>query len=101
MKKLNIAVIGQGRSGRDIHGTYLLTEEGKRLYQVVAVADWNEDRRKRAKEAFGCDVYEDYREFYKRDDIDLVVNSTFSYEHYPITMDLLAHKMNVIVENLN
>ncbi len=98
MKKLNIAIIGQGRSGRDIHGAYFLTEEGQKLYNVVAVAEWNEKRRERAKETFHCDVYEDYRDFYKRDDIDLVVNSTYSYEHFPVTMDLLSHKMNVIVE---
>lgn len=98
MKKLNVAIIGQGRSGRDIHGQYFLTEHGKEHFNVVAVADWNADRRARAKETFGCDVYEDYTEFYKRDDIDFVVNSTFSYEHYPITLDLLEHKMNVIVE---
>ena len=25
MRKLNVAIIGQGRSGRDIHGAFLLT----------------------------------------------------------------------------
>lgn len=98
MKKLNVAIIGQGRSGRDIHGEYLLKDEAKKLFNVVAVVDWMEGRREKAKKEFGCDVYEDYTELYKRDDIDLVVNSTFSYEHYPITMDLLEHKMNVLVE---
>lgn len=98
MRKLNVAIIGQGRSGRDIHGTYLLTKEGKELFNVVAVVDWMEERRKRAAETFGCDTYEDYTELFKRDDIDFVVNSTFSYEHFPITMDLLNHKMNVVVE---
>ncbi len=98
MKKLNIALIGQGRSGRDIHGEYLLTDEAKKLFNVVAVVDWMEGRREKAKKEFCCDVYEDYKELYKRNDIDLVLNSTFSYEHYPITMDLLEHKMNVLVE---
>lgn len=98
MKKLNAAIIGQGKSGCKIHGAYFSTDEAKKLYHVAAVVDWNKDRRDRAQEAFGCDTYEDYRELYKRDDIDLVVNATFSYEHFPITMDLLAHKMNVLVE---
>lgn len=98
MKKLNVAIIGQGRSGRDIHGVYFLKDEAKELFNVVAIVDWMEERRNRAKNDFGCDVYEDYTELYKRDDIDLVVNSTFSYEHMPITIDLLNHKMNVIVE---
>lgn len=98
MKKLNVAIIGQGRSGRNIHGQYFLTEGGKKLFNVVAVVDWMEERRNRAKDEFNCDVYEDYRELFNRDDIDVVVNSTFSYEHYPITMDLLEHKLNVVVE---
>ena len=41
-----------------------LTEKGKELFNVVAVADLIEVRREKAKEAFGCDVYEDYRAFY-------------------------------------
>lgn len=98
MKKLNLAIIGQGRSGYSIHGKYLLTENGKELFNVVAVVDYAEDRRKRAAEEFGCDTYEDYRELFKRNDIDFVVASTFSNERYPVVMDLINHKFNVIAE---
>lgn len=97
MKKLNVAVIGQGRSGRDIHGEYLLNK-GKELYNVVAVVDALEIRRNRAKEEFGCDVYETYQELFNRKDIDLVINSTFSHMHPSVTIDLLNHGFNVIVE---
>ena len=97
-KKLNVAIIGQGRSGRDIHGAYLLTDDAKELFNVVAVVDFDEDRRKRAADEFNCDTYEDYKELFNRNDIDFVVASTFSNLHYPVTMDLLNHKMNVIVE---
>lgn len=98
MKKLNVAIIGQGRSGRDIHGSYFLAEVSKKYYNVVAVVDALEVRRKRAAEEFGCDVYADYTELFSRNDIDLVVNSTFSHMHYPVTMDLLKHGLNVVVE---
>ena len=98
MKKLNVAIIGQGRSGRDIHGRYFLGEESKKYYNVVAVVDKMESRRNRAAEEFGCPVYEDYKALFDRKDIDLVVNSTFSQLHYPITMDLLNHGFNVVVE---
>ena len=41
MKKLNIALIGQGRSGRDIHGVYFKSE--KNIYfNVVAVVERDE-----------------------------------------------------------
>ena len=98
MRKLNVAVIGQGRSGYSIHGAYFKTEKGRDLFNVVAVVDYEEDRRERAAAEFGCDTYADYRELFGRDDIDFVVASTYSNERFPVVMDLLNHKMNVIAE---
>ena len=95
--RIRVAIIGQGRSGRDIHGAFFRSPANTK-FQVVAVADLIEGRRARAREEYGCEVYADYREFFNRKDIDLVVNSTFSHEHYPVTMDLLRHGLNVVVE---
>lgn len=97
MKKLRVAIIGQGRSGRDIHGAFFRSEENEK-YEVVAVVDALADRRERAKAEYGCDVYDDYRKLYDRKDIDLVINSTFSHMHYHVSMDLLTHGFNVVVE---
>ena len=97
MKKLRVAIIGQGRSGRDIHGAYLLSPENDR-FEVVAVVDAIADRRERAKKDFGCDTYEDYRELFDRKDIDLIVNSSFSHQHYAIAKDCLEHGYNVLNE---
>ncbi len=96
MKKIKVAIIGQGRSGRSIHGRYFLS--GQEKYQVVAVADQLEKRRKTAGELFGCDTYEDYHSLLKRDDIDLVVNASYSQQHVPITLDLLNSRFNVLCE---
>ena len=73
MKKLNVAIIGQGRSGRDIHGAFFKSENNTK-FNVVAVVDSLDERRIRAKEEYGCDVYADYRALFGRDDIDLVIN---------------------------
>lgn len=97
MKKLNVAIIGQGRSGRDIHGKYFRSEDNDK-YNVVAVVDAIKERRERAKEEYGCDVYADYTELFGRNDIDIVVNSTFSHQHADIAIDLLNHGFNVISE---
>lgn len=98
MEKLKLAIIGQGRSGRNIHGHYLKSEYND-LYEVVAIVDQDAQRRARALEEYpGCQVYADYTELFARDDLDLVVNSTYSNLHYPITKDLLLHKFNVLVE---
>lgn len=98
MKKLRVAIIGQGRSGRDIHGSYFLSEANTQ-YEVVAVVDALEDRRERAAMEFGCPVFASYTELFPlRDSIDLVVNSTFSYLHAPITLELVNHGFNVVCE---
>ncbi len=97
MKKLNVAIIGQGRSGRDIHGKFFKSDLNTK-YNVVAVVDAIEERRVRAKEEWGCDVYADYRELFGRTDIDVVVNSTFSHMHADVSIDLLEHGFNVVCE---
>ncbi len=98
MKKLNLAIIGQGRSGRDIHGEYLKSDSNA-IFQVVAVVERDPQRRARALEEYpGCEVFENYTELYGRTDIDLVTNASYSREHFEVTKDLIEHGFNVIVE---
>ena len=97
MSTINVAIIGQGRSGRDIHGAYFRSDRNTH-FKVVAVVDALEERRIRAKEEYGCDVYASYQELFERKDIDLVINSTFSHLHAPVSIDLLEHGFNVICE---
>jgi predicted dehydrogenase len=96
MKQLNIAIIGQGRSGRDIHGKYLLTDTEK--FKIVYVVDQIEERRKKAEKEYGCQTFSDYKELFGRQDIDFVVNTSFSHQHLPITIDLFRHGFNVLCE---
>ena len=98
MKRLNVAIIGQGRSGKDIHGTYHRSEANK-YYSVKYVVEADEFRRKVSEERYpGCKTFENYRELFACDDIDLVVNASYSEMHYPITKELLLHGKNVLVE---
>lgn len=98
MKKLKVAIIGQGRSGKDIHGTFFLSERNK-WYDVAYVVDMDERRRNVSLERYpGCKVFATYQELFEHKDIDLVVNATYSNMHYAITKDLLEHGFNVLVE---
>ena len=62
MKELNIAIIGQGRSGRDIHGSHFKSERNEN-FNVCSVVEVDPERRQRALEEYpGCKVYEDYKD---------------------------------------
>jgi len=95
VKRIRTAIIGQGRSGRDIHGAYLATD---RRFKIVAAADFIKDRRERAAGEYGCDVYKDYREILARKDIDLVVNASFSHMHVPISLECLKAGFHTLSE---
>ena len=97
MKKLRIAIIGQGRSGRGIHGEYFLSAANQK-FEVVAIVDAIPERLEKGMKEFGCDGYSDYRELFTRKDIDLIVNASFSHLHYAIAKDCLSHGYNVLNE---
>lgn len=97
MKKMRVAIIGQGRSGRDIHGAFFKSANND-FCDVVCVVEADGERRNKAAEEYGCDVCADYTELFGRKDIDLVVNASYSHMHYPISRDLLAHGFNVLTE---
>ena len=98
MKKLNLAIIGQGRSGKDIHGVYYISDKNQ-YYTVKYVVDADERRREISKKRYkGCEVFDDYRKLFDKNDIDVVVNASYSHMHFEITKDLLEHGFNVLVE---
>lgn len=98
MKKLNVAVIGQGRSGRDIHGKFLHTEANI-WFNVKYVVEQSEIRREIAeKEWPEATVLSSHEQLYGKKDVDLVVNATYSHLHAPITRALIEHGFNVLCE---
>lgn len=96
MKKLRVGVIGQGRSGHNIHVHSLSLMPEK--FQVAAVCDEIEERTNDAVENHGADAYTDYKELLKRDDLDLVVNASPSHLHVPITKEAFNAGHNVLCE---
>ena len=55
MKKLNLAIVGQGRSGRDIHGRFLKTENNK-WFNVKYIVEADDVRRAKAETEYDCIV---------------------------------------------
>ena len=95
MKKIRVAIIGQGRSGRDIHGAYLKTDA---RFKIMAAVDFLEERRRRAAAEYACDVYADYHDLFKRRDLDLIVNATYSHMHVPVSLEILKGGYNMLCE---
>ena len=93
---LRVAILGQGRSGLDIHCRYLKT--APRKFKIVAIADLLRDRRQRAASEIGCDTYADYRELLARRDLDLVVNALPSQLHPKGTIESLDAGHHTICE---
>ena len=98
MKKLNLAIIGQGRSGKDIHGKYYISESNQ-YYNVKYVVEADARRRQIAEKMYpGARAFESYESLFDIDDIDIVVNASYSDEHYSITKAFLQNGKNVLVE---
>lgn len=96
MSTIKVGIIGQGRSGRNIHAHYLSHLSDR--YTIVAVSDGLEERRASAIRDFGCNAYADYRDMLRENELDLVVNATPSQLHVPVTLELLEAGFNVLCE---
>jgi len=96
MKALRVGIIGQGRSGRNIHAEFLKKIPEK--YTIAAVADLLPDRAERARQEYGCDASTDYHDLFKRTDLDLIINASTSQYHVPITREILEAGFNVLCE---
>jgi predicted dehydrogenase len=97
MKKLNVAIIGQGRSGRDIHAkTFIGKVQDK--YNIAAVCDYISERCEPSRNETGSEVYTDYKKMLKQKNIDLVINASFSNEHVRTTHDILDAGLNVVTD---
>lgn len=95
-KVIRVGILGQGRSGRDIHGNHLIKALGQ--YKIVAVADPLPERCDRATKEYGCAACTDYRDVLKRGDLDLVVNALPSHLHVPVSLEALKAGHRVLCE---
>ena len=96
-KVLRVGVLGQGRSGHDIHVAYL--RQAPDRYQVVAVADQMPERWE-ARDQLGAKAYSDYRDLLKDRSLalDLVVNALPSYLHPKANIEALNMGYHIVGE---
>jgi scyllo-inositol 2-dehydrogenase (NADP+) len=95
-KIVKVGIIGQGRSGRDIHGNLLV--QLPEHYRITAVADSIPERQELAKKEYGCQAYASWEEMVAHEELDLIVNASPSHQHFPITLELLNRGLHVLCE---
>ena len=93
---VRVGVAGLGRSGWGMHANTLATLSSK--YQVVAVADPLEERRKEAEDRFGCQTYAQVGDMVKDGAVELVVVAMPSHLHADIAIEAMRAGKHVIVE---
>ncbi|MBN1555411.1 MAG: Gfo/Idh/MocA family oxidoreductase [Phycisphaerae bacterium] len=94
---LTVGILGQGRSGYDIHARWL--RQAPKQYKITAVSDELPERRADAARELGARTYKDYRELLRKEkDLDLIVNALPSTGHPAGTIEALNLGHNVVCE---
>lgn len=93
---VRVGIIGLGRSGWSIHalGLKLLPDQ----YQIVAVADLIEARRREAEQDFDCHAYASYADLLADPEVELVIVAPPSYLHSVYTIAALQAGKAVVCE---
>ena len=95
-KIIKIAIAGQGRSGWNIHASYLRTQTD--FFEVVAIADELEERKIEGGEVLEAEYYSDYRELISRGGFDLFVNALPTSLHTSASIEALEAGFHVLCE---
>jgi len=102
LQKLRIALIGCGRIARKSHTEAIV--RNRDVIECVAVCDIVGEKAETLADHFEKEglrkpeVFVNYKEILKRQDIDAVVVATESGKHYEITMEALESGKHVLVE---
>ncbi len=101
MKKIKVGIIGQGRSGRNIHRhLFECCPKLQERFDVVAVADPIPERTANSNPGADpvCKRYSDYRELLKDKNIELVVVACRSHKHADLAIEAMEAGYNVVSE---
>lgn len=98
MEPLRIGILGQGRSGYDIHARWLRNDRER--FRIAAVADLMPERTRECAEEFGAAAYGDYRELLRDRNLklDVIVNALPSNLHPEGTIAALEAGYHVVCE---
>ncbi|MCW4020488.1 MAG: Gfo/Idh/MocA family oxidoreductase [Candidatus Bathyarchaeota archaeon] len=94
--KVKVGISGLGRSGWRNHAGTLAQLPS--MYDVAAVFDPIEERRREAAEKFGCKTHADFDSLIGNDEVELLVIATPSHLHAPQAFKALKAGKQVVCE---
>lgn len=94
-RKLRIGVAGLGRIGWSFH---CKTLAGHPDWQLAAVADPAEDRRREAEQSFGCRAFEQVEQMIAEGDLDAVAIATPTHLHKQHALAAFRQGLHVMLE---
>jgi len=94
--KINVGVIGLGKSGWGIHIVMLRKVLDK--YNIAAVSDPDKKRQKEAADEFNCHTYSNFDDLIKDPDVELVIVATPSHLHTSCSIKALKAGKHVVCE---
>lgn len=96
MKTLKMIILGYGQRGR-IYGDYAAAYPKE--YEVVAVVDCDEEKRKCAREKFGCPVFRDYQSMLNANiPADFVAIATQDEQHEEHAISCMEKGYDLLLE---
>jgi len=96
MRKIKAGVAGYGRSGVGNHCNSMLKLPEK--YEIVALCEPNNERRKQAEETLKCRVYKDFHKFLQDEETELVTIAMPSHLHTECAVAALKAGKHVVCE---
>jgi predicted dehydrogenase len=96
MRKIKVGIAGLGRSGWGIHAADVATLPDK--YEIYAVFDPCEDRRREAKKRFACRTYDNYEKLIADEDVELVIVASPNKRHCEHSIKALKAGKHVVCE---
>ncbi|MEM1445004.1 MAG: Gfo/Idh/MocA family oxidoreductase [Planctomycetota bacterium] len=95
-KKIRTAIVGYGRSGKQLHGTGIL--QNGDAYHMVAVCSPSVSSRDQARNDFpGCATFTTITDMLAGVELDLVIIVTRNDQHYAMALECLEAGCNILV----
>lgn len=94
-KPIKMGVVGLGRAGWNIHVNRMRDDQ---RFIISDVCDWDENRLKEAKELFDCNTFENFEDFLKNAECEMVVIASQSVAHASQSIAALKSGRHVLVE---